>query len=150
MNALTIAAMFAVAGLIPGIAQAQDPLRLGDVQVMQSPEPARYQPDSTDYDLADRGKTFDIDCLVAADGRMHDCQALPNNMFDQNFVKIGVDNARDFVVGMRARDGSPTAGRVLSLTCKFSRTDEGDGGAAVESANDHDEGRTDVASNDQR
>jgi len=149
MNALTLMAI-AIAGLIPGVAVAQDSLRLGDVQVVQSPAPARYQPDSTDYDLADRGKTFDIDCLVAPDGRMHDCQALPNNMYDQNFVRIGVDNARGFVVATRARDGTPTAGRTLSLTCKFSRTDGSDGDVAAKDADDAGTGRTDVAANDQR
>ncbi len=123
MNAIRMAAALAVTGLWPGIGHAQDALKLGDVNVMQSPSPAHYQPDSTDYDLADRGKTFDIMCTVGSDGRMQNCIAQPNNMFDQNFVRIGVDNARGFVVGARAHDGSPTVGRTLSLTCKFSRTD---------------------------
>jgi len=152
MNAMKIAAAVAIAGLIPGIALAQNtfsqnslrpnPLYLNDVNVVQQPQPARYQPDATDYDLADRGKTFDIVCTVGGDGHMHDCTAEPNSMFDQNFVRIGVDNARDFVVGAQARDGSPTAGRTLSLTCQFNRTD-GD------VANDKGLTRTDVAVNDQ-
>jgi len=129
MNTIRIAAALAAAGLTPGIVHAQDVLRLGDVHIMQEPLPAHYQPDSTDYDLADRGKTFDIMCTVGGDGHMRDCVAQPNNMFDQNFVRIGVDNARGFVVGARARDGSSTTGRTLSLTCKFSRTD-GDGAQA--------------------
>ena len=154
MNAMKIAAAIAIAGLIPGIALAQNtfpqnslrpnPLYLNDVNVVQQPQPARYQPDATDYDLADRGKTFDIVCTVGGDGHMHDCTAEPNSMFDQNFVRIGVDNARDFVVGARARDGSSTAGRTLSLTCQFNRTDGGD------LASDKGLTRTDVAVNDQR
>ena len=161
MNAMKIAAAVAIAGLIPGIALAQNtfsqnslrpnPLYLNDVNVVQQPQPARYQPDATDYDLADRGKTFDIVCTVGGDGHMHDCTAEPNSMFDQNFVRIGVDNARDFVVGAQARDfvvgaqardGSPTAGRTLSLTCQFNRAD-GEV-AAVKGFS-----RTDVAVNDQ-
>ncbi len=152
MNALKIAAALSVAVLMPGTVFAQDALRLKDVNVVQQPEPARYQPDSTDYDLADKGKTFDIDCTVGPDGKMRDCEAQPNDMLDQNFVKIGVDNARGFVVDRAARDGSSTAGRTLSLTCQFSRADK----AGDEAAADDDrraqaasqEDRTDVASND--
>ncbi len=147
MNAMKFAVAVAIAGLIPGIALAQsafaqNSLRLNDVNVVQQPQPARYQPDATDYDLADRGKTFDIVCTVGGDGHMHDCTAEPNSMFDQNFVRIGVDNARDFVVGAQARDGSPTAGRTLALTCQFNRAD-----SVV--ANDKALTRTDVAVNDQ-
>jgi len=143
MNAIRTVAVMAVAGLVPGIGHAQDALKLGDVHIMQEPSPAHYQPDSTDYDLADRGKTFDIMCTVGVDGHMRDCVAQPNNMFDQNFVRIGVDNARGFVVGARARDGSPTIGRTLSLTCKFNRTD-GDGAQASADA-PHDTPATDVS-----
>lgn len=147
MNAMKMAAVVAVAGLVPGVALAQDALRLGDVNIMQTPKPAQYQPDSTDYDLADRGKTFDIACTVGTDGRMQDCKAQPNNLYDQNFVKIGVDNAGGFVVGARARDGSPTAGRRLSLTCKFNRMGN-DGEASTDGAPPpHDPARTDLASN---
>ena len=153
MNALNIAAVFVVAALIPGAALAQDALQLRDVRVVQQPRPAHYQPDSTDYDLADRGKTSAILCTVNTDGRMQDCTAQPNNLADQNFVRIGVDNARDFVVGPEARDGSPTTGRILSLTCRFDRAG---GDAAVEQSSSddgapatQDDGeRTDVAVND--
>jgi len=151
MNAMKIAAAVAIVGLIPGVVPAQNvqpqnafpqnALLLNDVNVVQQPQPARYQP-ATDYDLADRGKTFAIDCMVGSDGHVHDCTAEPNSMVDQNFVRIGVDNARAFIVGARARDGSPTAGRTLSLTCQFNRTD-GD------VANDKGLTRTDVAVNDQ-
>ena len=147
MNAMKIAAVIAVAGLLPGAAWAQDALRLGDVNVTQMPKPAQYQPDSTDYDLADRGKTFDISCVVGADGKMSDCVAEPNNMYDQNFVKIGVDNARDFVVGTRARDGSSTAGRRLTVTCKFNRMGGDETQAAADVPPPHDASRTDLASN---
>ena len=145
MNAIKIAAMIAGAGLLPGAAWAQEALRLGDVNVVQMPKPAQYQPDSTDYDLADRGKTFDIVCTVGDDGKVSDCAAQPNNLYDQNFVKIGVDNANGFVVGTRARDGSSTVGRKLNLTCKFNRM----GGDEEEAAADapHDHGRTDLAVN---
>ena len=148
MRALTIAAALGIAGLIPGAAFAQDELRLGDVNIVQEPEPAHYQPDSTDYDLADRGKTFDIVCTVGNEGKMSDCVAKPNNLYDQNFVKIGVDNARNFVVGVRARDGSSTAGRTLSLTCKFDRANGEDPSATAAPADD--KTRTDIASNDVR
>ena len=147
MDAMRIAVAVAVAGLMPAAAFAQDALRLGDVNVMQTPKPAQYQPDSTDYDLADRGKTFDIACTVGDDGKMRDCAAQPNNMYDQNFVKIGVDNASGFVVGARARDGSLTAGRRLSLTCKFNRMGQDDAEAADDAPIVHDRSRTDLASN---
>ena len=146
MNAMKFAVAVAIAGLVPGIALAQNTLsqnslRLNDVNIVQQPQPAHYQPDATDYDLADRGKTFDIVCTVGGDGHMHDCTAEPNSMFDQNFVRIGVDNARDFVVGAQARDGSPTAGRTLALTCQFNRADS-------HVASDKGLSRTDVAVND--
>jgi hypothetical protein len=146
MNAMKIAAAVAIAGLIPGIALAQNALsqnslRLTDVNVVQQPQPAHYQPDATDYDLADRGKTFDIVCTVGNDGHMADCTAEPNGMFDQNFVRIGVDNARGFVIGAQARDGTSTAGRRLSLTCKFHRAD-------ADGAGDKDLDGTTVAVND--
>jgi len=143
MNAIRIAAAMTVLGVGPGIGHAEDALKLGDVNIMQQPSPAHYQPDSTDYDLADRGKTFDIMCTVGGDGRMQNCVAQPNNMFDQNFVRIGVDNARGFVVGARAHDGSSTIGRTLSLTCKFNRTD-GDGAQASAGA-PHDAAATQVS-----
>ncbi len=146
MNPMKFAVAVALAGLIPGIALAQNTfsqnsLRLDDVNIVQQPQPAHYQPDATDYDLADRGKTFDIVCTVGGDGYMHDCTAQPNSLFDQNFVRIGVDNARDFVVGAQARDGSPTAGRTLALTCQFNRADS-------DVAADKGLSRTDVAVND--
>ncbi len=147
MYAMKIAIVVAVAGLMPGVALAQDALKLGDVNVMQMPKPAQYQPDSTDYDLADRGKTFDIVCTVGNDGKMSDCAAQPNNLYDQNFVKIGVDNANGFVVGTRARDGSSTAGRKLSLTCKFNRMGGDDTEATADVPPPHDHGRTDLAVN---
>lgn len=145
MYAMKIAVAVAVAGLMPGVVLAQDALKLGDVNVMQTPKPAQYQPDSTDYDLADRGKTFDIACTVGDDGKMRDCAAEPNNMYDQNFVKIGVDNASGFVVGARARDGSSTAGRRLNLTCKFNRMGQDDAEAVADAPHDH--SRTDLAVN---
>jgi hypothetical protein len=139
MNAMKIAAMIVGTGLLPGAALAQDALSLGDVNVMQMPKPAQYQPDSTDYDLADRGKTFDIVCTVGGDGKVSDCAAGPNNLYDQNFVKIGV--------GTRARDGSSTAGRKLNLTCKFNRMGGDEPVAAADVPPPHDRGRTDLASN---
>ncbi len=147
MYAMKIAIVVAVAGLMPGVALAQDALKLGDVNVMQMPKPAQYQPDSTDYDLADRGKTFDIVCTVGNDGKMSDCAAQPNNLYDQNFVKIGVDNANGFVVGTRARDGSSTVGRKLSLTCKFNRMGGDDTEASADVPPPPDRGRTDLAVN---
>ena len=152
MNALNLAAALFAAALIPGGALAQDSLRLGDVDVVQHPHPAHYRPDSTDYDLADRGKTFDILCTVNTDGRMQDCTAQPNNLADQNFVRIGVDNARYFVIARAAHDGSATAGRVLSLTCRFDPAD-GDGtverslaeDGAAQAVADDGHARTDVA-----
>ena len=73
MNAMKIAAAVAIAGVIPGIAlaqnvqglsaQPQNTMYLNDVSVVQQPQPVRYQPDATDYDLADRGKTFDLSLI---------------------------------------------------------------------------------------
>jgi len=147
MRALKIALMLLAGLLFPGAAFAQTVLRLGDVDVVQTPQQAHYRPENTDYDLADQGKTFNILCTVAVDGRMQDCTAQPNSMADQNFVHIGTDNARYFVIARHARDGSPTAGRILSLTCKFDRTGDGIGDAAPEQGDDA--ASSDVAVNDQ-
>ncbi len=157
MNALKIAAALSAGMLLPACAFAQEALSLGDVHVVQQPKPAHYQPDSTDYDLADRGKRFEILCTVAGDGRMQDCTAQPNTLADQNFVRIGTENAKDFVIGAQARDGSPTMGRTLSLTCQFHPMDDGIHDAAVEQSSTDDSSspppadtpkRTDVAVND--
>jgi hypothetical protein len=146
MNALKIAAILSAGTLVPGAAFAQSVLRLGDVDVVQTPQQAHYRPENTDYDLADQGKTFNILCTVAVDGRMQDCTAQPNGMADQNFVRIGTDNARYFVIARHARDGTPTAGRILSLTCKFDRAGDGVADAAPEQG---DRGASsDVAVND--
>lgn len=147
MNALKITAILFVGASIPGAASAQTVLRLGDVDVIQQPRQAHYRPENTDYDLADQGKTFNVLCTVAVDGHMQDCTAQPNSMADQNFVHIGTDNARYFVIARHARDGSPTAGRILSLTCKFDRAGvEGVGDAAVEQSDNA--ANADVAVND--
>lgn len=153
MNAPITAAIFSAMALMPGAAFAQDVLRLGDVSVVQTPQQAHYRPENTDYDLADQGKTFNILCTVAGDGHMQDCTAQPNGMADQNFVRIGTDNARYFVIARTARDGSPTVGRLLSLTCKFDRSEGGVArDAAVEQSDDGsaatDTQSTDIAVND--
>ncbi len=102
---------------------AQDAVHLADAQVVYQPQPTSYQPDASDLDLADQGKAFDVSCTVGDDGHMQDCKAEPNDMADQNFVRIAVSDVQQFVVGPQTRDGEATAGRQFTVTCAFHRLD---------------------------
>ncbi|MGZ3298145.1 MAG: hypothetical protein ACXU8U_05830 [Asticcacaulis sp.] len=123
-----------LAGMIPCGAFAQTAggqddsdrasLRLSDVDIVYQPEPASYRPENTDYDLADQGKRFDIECVIAANGHVRDCQAMQNNLADQNFVRVALDSVKGFIVGPVAHDGLPTAGRTLVITSEFHRTND--------------------------
>lgn len=115
--------MGAVALMLPAGAMAQTVLRMGDVGVLHQPEPASYQPEGN-YDLADAGKTFDIACIVGGDGRLSGCKAMANNIVDQNFVTVALDNASGWVIQPRDHFGKSTAGRTFLLICQFKRSDD--------------------------
>lgn len=102
---------------------APQTLGLNDVELIRRPPPSRYQPEGTTLDLHDQGKSFDVSCMVADDGRMRDCAADENDMVDQNFVDIAVADISQIVVGPEAVDGTPTAGKRLLVTCAFRRLD---------------------------
>ncbi len=116
----------ALCGLgVPGAVFAQDSvLRMNDVTINYQPKPASYQPDGTNYDLADQGKSFNIACVIGADGHPGGCRADNNNMVDQNFVSRALGNVSQWVIDPTARDGSATTGQTLVITCQFTRTDE--------------------------
>ena len=103
----------------PGIVMAQDLVTTADVVVLYQPEPARYVPDGNDLDLSDQGKSFDVTCIITRSGRMSDCQAEDNDLADQNFVRIAVQNVSRWVVGPQTRNGDSSEGLVLVVTCQF-------------------------------
>ena len=115
----------AILGLsLPGAVMAQDVLRMGDVNISYLPAPRSYQPDGTNYDLADAGKSFDVTCVIGADGHLGSCRADNNNMVDQNFVSHALSNVGQWVVEPRAHDGEATAGKTFVVTCQFTRLDD--------------------------
>ena len=111
---------------VPAATMAQDAmpqqvLRMSDVTISYLPTPRSYQPDGTNYDLADQGKSFDVTCVINGQGHMQNCSAANNNMVDQNFVSRALDNVGQWVVDARALDGEPTAGKTFTVTCQFTR-----------------------------
>ena len=106
-----------------GAARAQVPLAINDITIVSQPQPANYQPQGSDLDLADAGKSFDIGCVVGGDGKLQACQAGANTIYDQNFIRIAIANVSQWVVAPRTVDGQLTAGRTLVVTCQFHRTD---------------------------
>ena len=119
IKVLTTIALMSV--ILPGAAMAQDALRMSDVTITYLPTPRSYQPDGTNYDLADQGKSFDVTCVIAQNGHMQDCSANNNNMVDQNFVSRALDNVGQWVVNPQGRDGQPTVGKTFVVTCQFTR-----------------------------
>jgi hypothetical protein len=101
-----------------------DTVSLAEVEVRHAPGQSRYQPEGSDLDLMDQGKSFDITCVIGREGAMHDCEAAPNDIRDPNFVEIALNNVGQTVVGPVAEDGQPTAGRVLLVTAHFERADK--------------------------
>jgi hypothetical protein len=101
-----------------------DTISLSEVQVRQAPAQSRYQPEDSNLDLLDQGKSFDITCVIGTNGAMKDCEAAPNDIRDPNFVDIALKNVSQTVVGPVAEDGQPTEGRVLLVTAHFQRADK--------------------------
>lgn len=95
-------------------------VRLEEVEVLTPPAQSRYQPEGS-QDLQDAGKTFDVSCRIADTGNMEDCEASPNDIRDETFVEIAVNNVSQTVIGPVADDGQPTAGRTLIVTAQFHR-----------------------------
>lgn len=109
---------------LPGTVMAQDALHMSDVTISYLPAPRSYQPDGTNYDLADAGKSFDVACVIGADGHLGGCRADNNNMVDQNFVSRALTNVGQWVVEPKAHNGQPTAGKKFVVTCQFTRLDD--------------------------
>lgn len=101
-----------------------DTIELSDVQVIEGPAQSQYQPENSNLDLLDQGKSFDITCVIGKNGGMTDCEAAPNDIRDPNFVEIALNNVSQTVVGPVANDGQPTEGRVLLVTAHFERADK--------------------------
>ena len=115
----------ALAGLgFPLAAQAAGELYMNDVNIVYQPTPASYQPQGSDYDLADAGKSFNIACIVTQGGHLGNCQAQANDLVDQNFIRIAVANVGQWMVGPKARDGGASVGRTFVVTCRYSRKDQ--------------------------
>ncbi len=95
-----------------------------DIQIMYQPEPQSYQPDGN-LDAGDAGKAIAIDCVISDSGHLSGCYAEENDLNDQNFVRLALDNARQWVVGPQLRNGEPSAGRTFRLVCRFDRTNSG-------------------------
>lgn len=94
-----------------------------DVQVLYQPDPQSYQPDGN-LDAQDAGKSFAIVCTISDSGHLSNCYAEANDLNDQNFVRVAMDNARLWVVGPMLRDGEPSAGQSFRLVCRFDRLDD--------------------------
>lgn len=101
-----------------------DTVRLSDVEIVEAPAQSKYQPENSNLDLLDQGKTFDITCVIDKDGGMNACEAAPNSIRDVNFVEIALANVGQTVVGPVAHDGQPTEGRILRVTAHFIRADK--------------------------
>ncbi len=93
-----------------------------DVEILYRPDPQSYQPDGN-LDTGDGGKTFVIDCVISESGHLSGCYAEENDLNDQNFVRLALQNARKWVVGPQLRNGEPSAGRTFRLICRFDRMD---------------------------
>ncbi|ESQ92122.1 hypothetical protein ABAC460_04345 [Asticcacaulis sp. AC460] len=115
-------------------ALAAEPVYLGDVRIVHQPPPSGYQPEGTNFDLEDQGKTFDISCTIAADGRLSACEAGENDLYDQKFVDIATANVSQWVVAPQTVAGGPAAGKTLIVTVQFNRTDQTNLAAASDGA----------------
>lgn len=91
-----------------------------DVDILYQPAPQNYQPDGN-LDTGDGGKTFAIVCTISGDGHLGSCYAEDNDLNDQNFVRLALANARQWVVGPQLRDGESSAGRSFRMVCRFDR-----------------------------
>ncbi len=111
-----------------------DTVGLDEVEVRKAPGQSRYQPEGSDLDLMDQGKSFDITCVIGRNGAMNDCEAAPNDIRDPNFVEIALNNVSQTVVGPVAEDGQPTEGRVLLVTAHFERADKQPAGSLAMNA----------------
>lgn len=91
-----------------------------DVNIVYQPTPQNYQPDGN-LDASDAGKSFAIDCVISDSGRLGGCYAEDNDLNDQNFVRLALENARQWVVAPQLRNGGESAGRTFRLVCRFDR-----------------------------
>ena len=113
----------AAASALAVSALAAEPVYMGDVTIVHQPPPSGYQPEGTNFDLADQGKTFDVACTIATDGRLSGCAAEDNDLYDQKFVDIATANVSQWVVAPQTAQGQPSAGRTLIVTVRFNRAD---------------------------
>ncbi len=91
-----------------------------EVDVLYQPAPQNYQPDGN-LDASDSGKSFAIDCTISGDGHLGNCYAEDNDLNDQNFVRLALANARQWVVAPQLHDGGASAGRTFRMVCRFDR-----------------------------
>ena len=93
-----------------------------DVEIIYQPEAASYRPTSN-VDNGDEGKRFSVVCAISLAGRLNTCYAEPNDINDQNFVRVAIENARKWVVGPQLRDGTPSADQAFRFVCRLDRID---------------------------
>ncbi|ESQ76803.1 hypothetical protein [Asticcacaulis sp. AC402] len=115
-------AAIAAAGLA-GSAVATEPAYFGDIRILHQPAPSGYQPEGTTFDLEDDGKSFDIACTIAANGRLSACEAGENELYDEKFIDIALANVSQWIVAPQTVGGQSTAGRPLIVTVRFNRSD---------------------------
>lgn len=125
------AAAAALAFMMTGVAAAQstahsNAVYLGEVNIVYQPQPSGYQPQGSEIDLSDQGKSFDVSCIIGAEGKLQNCQAGDNDLYDQNFVRIAVANVSQWVMSPQTVDGKSSVGRTLLVTCQFRRADRTD------------------------
>lgn len=122
-NWLMVSITLSSAVFLPAGAACAQTVSLGDVSVVYQPEPTGYQPQGSDIDLSDAGKSFDIACRIVAGGKLTSCAVQANEINDVNFLRVAVGNVSQWVLAPRTVDGRPVAGRTLIVTCQFRRTD---------------------------
>ena len=104
-----------------------------EVDILYQPAPQNYQPDGN-LDATDAGKTFAIVCTISDDGHLSGCYVEDNDLNDQNFVRLALANARQWVVAPQMHDGENSAGHSFRMVCRFDRL--GDRTAPAVASND--------------
>lgn len=103
-------------------------LGLEDVRLVYSPPPSRYQPEGT-AELADRGRSVEIACVVGPDGRMQGCSAAADRFTDPKVAELALTDVSQFIVAPTTRGGAQATGQTLRIICRFEQAEESPGGA---------------------
>ena len=101
-------------------ALAKAPLSLSDLVPIgeHNFNPAYLEPVTTDQDLYDAGKSFEVVCMLSTNGRLGDCKAKAKHINDKAFVNMVVLSAQDWFFQTRTRKGRNAVGRKVSFVAK--------------------------------